>query len=292
MSTSRLKQQMESPRNLDWSDYLLTDRQLSADEWLACPELKSMPVIGNSGVLPAPCDVPAAEWKSIYRLAFDHYLRTGRLVSVGEGLAACERKFNPYHDELGRFTFAPGGAGLTPSAKPSTPPSKGASKNGQTGGTRPSKQDITARSHGPVAAHASGRTVTFTNSDGSTYTVTGNHPDRDNNPLDLQVGRAATDNGSIGNDKGFAIFPNADDGSAAAVERMGRIAKYPSRSGQPAGSLANIIYIWSPPNENDTEGMISDITRWTGLNRNTKYLSMTPNQKLSFVHAYAKREGY
>lgn len=92
--------------------------------------------------------------------------------------------------------------------------------------------------------------------------------------------------------KGFAIFPNADAGYAAAVERMGQIAEYPSRSGQPAGSLANIVYIWSPPSENDTEGMISDITKWSGLSRNVQYSSLSPDQKLSFVRAYAKREGY
>lgn len=102
-----------------------------------------------------------------------------------------------------------------------------------------------------------------------------------------------TDNhGSIGNDNGFAIFPNADVGYAAAVERMGQIAKYLSRSGQPAGSLANIVYIWSPPSENDTEGMIRDITQWTGIDRNAKFSSLTPYKQLQFVCAYAKREGY
>jgi hypothetical protein len=51
------------------------------------------------------------EQKSANRLAFAHYLRTGRRLTAIEWQLAEERKFNPYHDpEDGRFTFAPGGA--------------------------------------------------------------------------------------------------------------------------------------------------------------------------------------
>jgi len=47
------------------------------------------------------------EYKSAERIAFDHYLRTGRILSSPTPL---ERKFNPYHDPRnGQFTFAPGG---------------------------------------------------------------------------------------------------------------------------------------------------------------------------------------
>jgi hypothetical protein len=49
---------------------------------------------------------PTRQLKSAERLAFEHYLRTGRRIETG----AVERKFNPYHDPRnGRFTFAPGG---------------------------------------------------------------------------------------------------------------------------------------------------------------------------------------
>lgn len=45
--------------------------------------------------------------KSIERIAFEFYLRTGRHLTLPE---APERKFNPYHDPRnGQFTFAPGG---------------------------------------------------------------------------------------------------------------------------------------------------------------------------------------
>jgi hypothetical protein len=46
--------------------------------------------------------------KSVHRLAFSHYLRTGERFTNDEWVARYERKFNPYHDELGRFTSPPG----------------------------------------------------------------------------------------------------------------------------------------------------------------------------------------
>lgn len=52
----------------------------------------------------------ATEKKSAERLAFEHYLRTGRRLSPQAWGQGVEHKFNPYHDPRnGRFTFAPGG---------------------------------------------------------------------------------------------------------------------------------------------------------------------------------------
>lgn len=49
------------------------------------------------------------ETKSPERVAFEHYIRTGRRLSP-QGEPEVELKFNPYHDPRnGRFTFAPGG---------------------------------------------------------------------------------------------------------------------------------------------------------------------------------------
>lgn len=61
-----------------------------------------------------------SEQKSADRLAFEHYLRTGRRLTTAEWLAE-ERKFNPYHDpDDGRFTFAPGGSGSGGSSSSAT----------------------------------------------------------------------------------------------------------------------------------------------------------------------------
>lgn len=48
------------------------------------------------------------EYKSVDRLAFEHYLRTGERLTRRQWRARYEQKFNPYHDQRGRFTTASG----------------------------------------------------------------------------------------------------------------------------------------------------------------------------------------
>lgn len=48
------------------------------------------------------------ESKSVDRLAFEHYLRTGERLTSRQWRARHEQKFNPYHDQRGRFTTANG----------------------------------------------------------------------------------------------------------------------------------------------------------------------------------------
>jgi hypothetical protein len=148
----------------------------------------------------------------------------------------------------------------------------------------------------PTAATVSGKTVTYTNPDGSAFPLTDKgHPNRDQNPLDLGIGDTARRHGAIGADGSVAIFPSARNAFEASMERMTDIAQNHSSShGQPVGSLANLIYVWSPPEgrQNDTEGMIHDIMKATGFNRNTQWESLTLDQKKAFLNAYGRREGY
>lgn len=51
--------------------------------------------------------------KSPERSAFEHYLRYGEALTPEEWSLRFERKFNPNHDERGRFTFATGAVGLS-----------------------------------------------------------------------------------------------------------------------------------------------------------------------------------
>jgi hypothetical protein len=52
-----------------------------------------------------------SERKSIERLAFEYWLRSGRHLTTEAELLEAERKFNPYHDpDDGRFTSGPGGS--------------------------------------------------------------------------------------------------------------------------------------------------------------------------------------
>ena len=48
------------------------------------------------------------ESKSVHRLAFEHYLRTGERLTSRQWRARHEQKFNPYHDQRGRFTTVNG----------------------------------------------------------------------------------------------------------------------------------------------------------------------------------------
>ncbi|MEZ5744026.1 MAG: hypothetical protein R3D89_09995 [Sphingomonadaceae bacterium] len=56
------------------------------------------------------------QFKSANSLAFAHFLRSGERLTSAEWFDQQERKFNPYHDEQGRFTIATGAARMT--AKP------------------------------------------------------------------------------------------------------------------------------------------------------------------------------
>ena len=66
----------------------------------------------------------SAEQKPAERLAYEHYLRTGQRLTTAEWLAVAECKFNPYHDERGRFTFSPEGSKVTPNKPTATAPGK------------------------------------------------------------------------------------------------------------------------------------------------------------------------
>jgi hypothetical protein len=61
------------------------------------------------------CDSRTRQKQILERLAFDCFIRKGyvppELIALQKIIASVrsEFKFNPYHDELGRFTFAPDG---------------------------------------------------------------------------------------------------------------------------------------------------------------------------------------
>ncbi|MFC6841653.1 hypothetical protein [Xanthomonas theicola] len=135
-----------------------------------------------------------------------------------------------------------------------------------------------------TSASASGTTVSYTAADGSTQQITGIHPNRDNNPLDIRSGTFADDHGSLGNDRGFAIFSNPQAGLDAAVADMNRI--------NDTATLSQIISTWSPPSENPTSEMITTIATNSGLNPSDQWGSLTSAQQNAFVTAYGHREGW
>ena len=134
----------------------------------------------------------------------------------------------------------------------------------------------------PRSATANNGTVTFTDADGSGFQQNGDHPDRDNNPLDLRYTSTSNSRGAIGVDKGFAIFSNDQAGIDAAVQRLGEIG----------GTLDSIIAVWSPPDENNTSYLQSVIPSNAGLSGNLVWSTLTVSQQQDFVHSYAQQEGF
>ncbi|WP_045764523.1 hypothetical protein [Xanthomonas albilineans] len=133
-----------------------------------------------------------------------------------------------------------------------------------------------------------GPTVTYTAADGSTNEIWGAHPTRDNNPLNIRSGTFADNHGSIGNDGGFAIFSNPQAGRDAAMANMNRLNN--NMGGN--ATLSQLITTWSPPGENNTSQMITDITNGSGLNPSDHWGTLNSDQQNAFINAYGKREGW
>jgi hypothetical protein len=143
-------------------------------------------------------------------------------------------------------------------------------------------------------ATANGNTVTITTSSYDSHTgngsitiqtQTGNHPSRDNNPGDIQSGNFANSHGAIGNDKGFAIFPNGQTGSNALTSLLGT-ATYQSLT------LDNAISRYAPPCCNDTASYQANIQKDVGVSGGTHLSELSSGQTQSLANGIARIEGY
>jgi hypothetical protein len=100
------------------------------------------------------------------------------------------------------------------------------------------------------------------------FGVPGGRAMRNNNPGDIEFGIFAR---QFGADRietlppprtpRFAHFPTVEQGYAAMRELLTRHYT--------AMSIAQMIYKYAPPSENNTEQYITDVCAWTGLERNT-----------------------
>lgn len=99
----------------------------------------------------------ATDLHTARRAAFEHYLRTGNRYTEKEWLARQEAKFNPYHDELGRFTSPPG---VTVSYGNRTGRATGSSPRSRQ--QRPSTSPKNTRNDPVTASKAPGRSSTTT----------------------------------------------------------------------------------------------------------------------------------
>ncbi|KAA6300476.1 MAG: hypothetical protein EZS26_000524 [Candidatus Ordinivivax streblomastigis] len=85
---------------------------------------------------------------------------------------------------------------------------------------------------------------------------------RNNNPLNIRHNADVFQGEIKGNDKSFKTFSTMPYGYRAAFVTL---ATYLSREWN---TIEKIITHWAPPSENDTNGYINNVEKWSGVPRN------------------------
>jgi len=136
-----------------------------------------------------------------------------------------------------------------------------------------------------------GRTVTLIYPDGRRETRRGNHPQRDNNPGNMEGGAFSRSHGQIGTDKKFAVFPTPEAGWAAMDAKL--------KSDEYWGlSIDDAVSKWAPPKNpkgqiiNDTAGYQKKVRAALGVTGDTKVSTLTPQQFEALKQAMARIEGF
>ena len=88
---------------------------------------------------------------------------------------------------------------------------------------------------------------------------------------------------------GFETFDTPQAGARAMSINMDSVAASLAKEGKPA-TLANIIGIWAPPKENDTNAYIRTIAEETGINPGAPLDLTDPVLKAGVMHAMARLE--
>lgn len=110
----------------------------------------------------------------------------------------------------------------------------------------------------------------------------GKKPWRNNNPGNLKGG-----SGAIGYDeKGFAIFPDAETGMKAKADLLSNDVRYKDLT------IKDMVPVYAPASDgNDVPGYIKDIGDFSGLDVNRRLDSLNDEERLRLMKAMARREG-
>jgi uncharacterized membrane protein YgcG len=140
------------------------------------------------------------------------------------------------------------------------------------------------------AAPAAAAGDTGTSPDGDRYVVYdgglnvgGDRNWRNNNPGNIEYGQFAKDNGAIGSDGRFAIFPDAETGREALTSLM------EGRYGE--SSIGEMMQAYAPSNENDTDHYIDFIEQQTGLSRDDVVGDLSEEELGALADAINTMEG-
>lgn len=130
-----------------------------------------------------------------------------------------------------------------------------------------------------------GTTRIFVGNDGNVYeAIGGSRAWRNNNPGNLEDGKFARDNGAIGSDGRFAIFPDTATGFNAMVNLL-------STNAYQKLTVEGTINRYAPPSENKVENYLQSIERQTGFPRSTPMNNLSKDNLLQLAKAIAKHEG-
>lgn len=93
-----------------------------------------------------------------------------------------------------------------------------------------------------------------------------NRPQRDHNPGNIRTSDFATAHGAVGNDDGYAIFPDDDTGKKALYALL----KTPGYANL---TVDQAVAKWAPPKENNTGAYQASVRKMTGLSGDTRVSS-------------------
>ena len=157
---------------------------------------------------------------------------------------------------------------------------------GATGGALGPLPNITGPTSGATAVSGQGTTLTYTNADGTTTTLSGGSAAwRDNNPGNLVYNAYTQSLGAIGSNGNFAVFPDVATGTAALTALL-------NGSTYRALSVNDAIARYAPAFENNTTAYQSFITNSLGVSGSTTLNALSASQLQTLQTAIQKQEGY
>ncbi|MBR0212602.1 MAG: hypothetical protein IJQ55_03275 [Alphaproteobacteria bacterium] len=130
-----------------------------------------------------------------------------------------------------------------------------------------------------------GTTRMYVGNDGNIYEFSGgSRAWRNNNPGNLEDGKFARDNGAIGTDGRFAIFPDTATGFNAMANLL-------STSAYQNLTIEGAINRYAPPNENNVEDYLKSVERQTVFPRSTPMNNLSKDNLLQLTKAMKNTKG-
>ena len=130
-----------------------------------------------------------------------------------------------------------------------------------------------------------GTNTMYVGNDGNIYEASGgDRAWRNNNPGNLEDGKFARNNGAIGSDGRFAMFPNSDIGWNAMVGLL-------STDVYQNMTIEGAINRYAPPSENNVENYLKSLENQTGFPRTTPMSNLSKGNLLKLAKAMKQHEG-